>query len=115
MTPMLISILTGVLTTLLGALMLAMFRRLSRFEKDQRQANRLNAESIQSMQRAELMRMFERVVEDGRPVTVEEMEHVEACYAAYHASGGNGTGTMLHDRIVQHAIIVTKPRKEGTD
>lgn len=115
MTPMTISVITGVLTTLIGALLLAMFRRLTRFERDQRAANRLNAESIQSMQRAELMRMFERVVEDGKPVTVEEMEHATACYNAYHASGGNGTGTLLFERIKEHAIIVTKQRKEGTD
>ena len=115
MTPMTISIATGVLTTLIGALLLALFRRLTRFEKDQRRANKLNAESIQSMQRAELMRMFERVVEDNKPVTIEEMEHVEACYQAYHESGGNGTGTWLYDRIRENAYVVTRPRKEGTE
>lgn len=115
MTSMLITIITGALTTLVGAGVLALFRRLTRFESAQREANALNAESIRSMQRAELMRMFERVVEDGKPVTVEDLEHIESCYKAYHASGGNGTGTMLYNRILEHAYVVTKPRKGGEE
>ena len=113
MTPMLITIITGVLTTLVGAGVLALFRRLTRFETAQREANALNAKSIRSIQSAELMRMFERVVEDGKPVTIEELEHVESCYRAYHASGGNGTGTMLYERILDNAYVVTKPGKGG--
>ena len=41
-------------------------------------------------------------------VVPHEMEHLEACYGAYHANGGNGTGTLMYERIKKCAVIVTK-------
>lgn len=108
MTPMLISIIGSVLSGITLAGLTALFRILHAFRTEQREANRRNTESIRSMQRAELLRMFQRVVEDGHPVTVEELEHLEACYKAYHANGGNGTGTLMYERIREYAVIKTK-------
>ena len=107
----LVAIIEGAATTVLACVVVALFRQFKGFASDQRKANELNRESIRSMQRAELLRMFQRCVEDGRPVTFEELEHVNACYAAYHANGGNGTGTWLWERINENAFVVTKAEK----
>ena len=115
MTPMTISIITGALTTVLGALVVALCRMMVAFMRTQRETDALMRQSIMSMQKAELLRMFQRVVEDGKPISMEELEHVEACYQSYHKSGGNGTGTWLYEQIKDHAHVVTKPRTEGTD
>lgn len=115
MTPMLISIITGVLTAVLGALVVGLCRMMLTFMRSQKETDALMRESIASMQKAELLRMFQRVVEDGKPITVEEMEHVTACYESYHKSGGNGTGTWLYEQVMDNAYVVTKPRKEVTD
>ena len=47
------------------------------------------------------------LVEQGNPITVEEMQHLESCYNAYHADGNNGVGTILYEKIRDHAIIKT--------
>ena len=92
------------LTVMIGGL----WAYLVRFVKEQRKANKLNADSIRSMQRSEITRYFRLIVEEGKPVTVEEMEHLEKCYTAYHDNGGNGTATLMYERIKEHAIIVTR-------
>ena len=98
------TIVNGILVLMIGAL----WKYLSQFVKEQRDANRRNSMSIRSMQRSELTRYFRMVVEDGKPISVEEMTHIEACYKAYHANGGNGAGTLMYERIKEHACIVTK-------
>lgn len=111
MSLMIVSIVQAVLTSLLVAMVTALGAALMRFRKEQRESNRLMRESIASMQKAELMRMFQRVVEDGKPVTVEELEHLDSCYQSYHANGGNGTGTLLYERVRENAFVVTKAGK----
>ena len=98
------TIVNGILVLMIGAL----WGYLSKFVKEQREANKRNAMSIRSMQRSELTRYFRMVVEDKKPISMEEMTHVEACYKAYHANGGNGTGTLMYERIKECAHIVTK-------
>lgn len=63
---------------------------------------------MRSQQRAEIVRYFRIVVENGDPITMEEMEHLDACYNAYHANGGNGTGTLMYEKIKEHVHLVTK-------
>ena len=111
--PMALAIIEGVLTCVVGAGVLAVARMLSGFAKRQRVSDELMRESLRSMQRAELLRMFQRVVEDGKPVTVEELEHDEACYKAYHDIGGNDVGSWLYQQIKDHAFVVTKAVKIG--
>jgi hypothetical protein len=102
------NMLESVVNLLLAAMVSGLWAYLARFVKEQRKANKLNEVSIRSMQRSEITRYFRMVVEEGKPVTVEEMEHLERCYNAYHEAGGNGTATLMYDRIKEHAIIVTK-------
>lgn len=97
-----------IIDLLLTTIISGLWVYLARFVKEQRKANKLNEASIRSMQRSEIMRYFRMIVEDGKPVTVEELDHLDKCYNAYHESGGNGTATLMYERIKQHAIIVTK-------
>ena len=90
------------------AALVGMWTMFRRFIKEQRTANSLNRDSIRSIQRAEIIRYFRLVVEEQQPVSTEEMEHIEACYNAYHNSGGNGTGTLMYEKIRENARIVTK-------
>lgn len=115
MTISIIAILETAVAAAIGAALVALFRKLNRFMAEQREANRRNAESIRSMQRAELLRMFQRCVEDGKPITVEELEHVDSCYQAYHSNGGNGTGTWLYERIRENAFVVTKAERQDSN
>lgn len=98
----------AVVNVILAAMIGALWNYLAKFVREQREANFRNAESIKSMQRAELTRYFRMVVEERKPVSVEEMEHLEKCYEAYRANGGDGTGALMYERIQKCAVIVTK-------
>lgn len=98
----------NVVNVILAAMISGLWAYLVKFVKEQREANSRNSESIRSMQRSELTRYFRMVVEEKQPISVEEMSHLEACYEAYHANGGNGTGTLMYERIQKCAVIVTK-------
>ena len=102
------NVLENVVNLVLAAMISGLWAYLAKFVKEQREANKRNAESIRSMQRAEITRYFRLIVEERKPVSVEEMEHLESCYKAYHANGGNGTATLMYERIREHAIIVTR-------
>lgn len=110
-----ISVFESVVGGLTLAALIGLWAMMRKFIKEQREANKANKMSIRSMQRAEILRYFRIVVEQGNPVSPEELSHLEACYNAYHESGGNGTGTLMYNRILENAKIVTiaSERKEN--
>jgi len=86
---------------------------LKKFIKEQRKANEANKMFIRSMQRAEIVRYFRIVVEQGIPITPAEMEHVDRCYESYHESGGNGVGTIMYEKIIEHLRLTTTATTDG--
>lgn len=113
MGPLQISIFESVVAGLTLAALIGMWAMLRRFIKEQRTVNAANKRFVRSMQRAEIVRYFRIVVEQGNPVTTEELEHLDSCYNAYHDNGGNGTGTLMYKRIIDHAYLVTKLPEGG--
>ena len=71
-------------------------------------ADKRNREFEMSMQQAEIIHAYQRHVEDEKPMSIEEAAHLDKCYEAYHANGGNSVGTLLYERTKQYAKIVTK-------
>lgn len=112
MGPIAISMLEVCVTAFLTAMMGGMWAYLARFAKRQKAANAASREFERSMQRAEIIRYFRIVVEQGNPITPEELSHLEACYQAYHNAGGNGTGTIMYNRVLEHVKIVTTVQGE---
>ena len=97
------------------AAVLGMWAMLLAFIKKQNAVNKATKDFIHSQQRAEIMRAFQRHVEDGKPITPEEMEHLDKCYEAYHSDGCNGTGTFMYERLKKHAVLVTRVYEDGID
>ena len=112
MEPFSISVFEGVLSGVTLAALLGMWRMIRHFVKDQKEVNETQRAFIRSVQRSEIVRYFRIVVEQGNPITIEEMEHLDACYDAYHANGGNGPGTLLYEKIKQHVHLVTQADDE---
>ena len=96
------------LDVLITAVVIPLLKKVVELSNAMREADKRNREFEMSMQWAEIVRAFQRHVEDGKPISLEEMEHLDKCYEAYHASGGNSTGTLLYERIKTHAKIITK-------
>ena len=59
--------------------------------------------------RARLIDIHERYVEQGEACPVDAKEEADEAYHAYHALGGNGTGTHLHDEIM--SAHIARPRQ----
>jgi len=95
------------------AAILGMWAMIRKFIKEQRKANEANRMFIRSMQRAEIVRYFRIVVEQGNPITPAEMEHIDSCYESYHENGGNGTGTIMYEKIKEHVRLITTATAEG--
>ena len=102
-----ISVFESVIGGVTLAAILGMWAMLLRFIKEQRKVNETNKMFIRSMQRAEIVRYFRIVVEQGNPITPTEMEHITSCYEAYHENGGNGTGTLMFNRISEYVRLMT--------
>lgn len=55
---------------------------------------------MQDLLRAQLIHIHSTTVAAGLPVPVDLKEEADRVYESYHALGGNGTGTRLHDEIM---------------
>ncbi|SEO92412.1 hypothetical protein [Denitrobacterium detoxificans] len=71
-------------------------RREERAEKEaeKREAERM---ALRALLRNELVRMHREWVEQKGYITLEALEYARQTYEAYHAIGGNGTGTKLFE------------------
>jgi len=102
----------GIVASVSGAIIVFFLTKLSnklgKFMEEQREQNAKNNEFYRSMQRAEINRYFRIVVEQNKPISPEELAHLEKCYEAYHANGGNGVGTIMYQRICEYAKLVTQ-------
>lgn len=96
-----------VLNAIIGAIVAGLFASFRGFVREQREVNKANAQAQRSMQRDVIYRYFHKAVELRQPLTPEEFKHVNDCANAYKANGGNGTGTVMWDRIREHARIET--------
>jgi hypothetical protein len=93
-------VLAWVATTALGALagfLVSLLRRQFGREK-------ALAKGMSVLLRGRLVDIHRRYVVEGKPCTVDVKEEADEVYAAYHGLGGNGTGTHLHDEIMEAHI-----------
>lgn len=102
-----IGVLNLIITTVVGFIASGTCGALVKFAREQREVNKANVLAQRSMQRDVIYRYFHKAVELGQPLTPEEYKHVNDCANAYNANGGNGTGTVMWERIREHAIIET--------
>lgn len=83
------------LTSALGAAVGVLAAR-ARRGRDEDEAMR---RGMTALLRAQLIDMHRRYVVEGEPCSVDEHDQCEEVYAAYHALGGNGTGTHLYEEV----------------
>ena len=96
-----------ILTSVIGLFVAALWGMMVGFIKEQRKVNRANIKANRSLQEAQLIALFHKVVELQEEITIEEFNAGKECYDAYHANGGNGAGTQMWERIRECARIRT--------
>lgn len=52
----------------------------------------------------ELKNIHEEAMKNGG-MTIEDRRHLENVYSAYHAIGGNGTGTRLYEEAMNTPVL----------
>lgn len=104
---MTLAVINIIVTSIVGAIASGTAGCLVKFASEQREVNKANVLAQRSMQRDVIYRYFHKAVELGQALTPEEYKHVTDCASAYEANGGNGTGTLMYERIKEHARIET--------
>lgn len=102
-----IDVINLIVTSFVGVIASGTAGCLVRFAHEQREVNKANVLAQRSMQRDVIYRYFHKAVELQQPLTPEEYKHVNDCASAYQANGGNGTGTVMWERIREYARIET--------
>ena len=102
------AIIESIISAVLLAGLAGAWRMFRGFIIEQKKTNELMSESIASMQREVIVRGFQRHVEDKKPISLEEMQHLTNCYNAYVASGHNGPIKIMYEKIQTYATITTK-------
>ena len=71
-------------------------------ERDARreEERRAYSDGMRVLLKERLYDMHERYVVHGEPMPYGAKEREESVYRAYHALGGNGTGTHLHEELM---------------
>lgn len=108
-----ISVIEGVLTAVVVAMLTGMWAMLAKFIKEQKATNEANRKANRAMQKSMLLQAFHRVVELGEPLTDDEFQVAKDCYEAYHANGGNGTGTVMWESV-EKCVEITTGIRSGT-
>lgn len=72
------------------------------------EADRALDEAMRAGMRALLWRELQLIhahAADNGGMTVAERRHLESVYQAYHALGGNGTGTRLYEDAMRQPVL----------
>lgn len=59
---------------------------------------------VQDLLRLEILDNYERSKQEGK-ISVARKDAIDSAYQSYHALGGNGTITRVHEEIMQMPIV----------
>lgn len=79
-------------------------KRLSKRMKDERDRNQAIENGVRDMLRLTILDNYERCKQAG-VISVSRKDAIDSAYNSYHALGGNGTITQVHQEIMAMPII----------
>ena len=79
-------------------------KRLSKRMKDERERNQAIENGVRDMLRLTILDNYERCKQAG-VISVSRKDAIDSAYNSYHALGGNGTITQVHQEIMAMPII----------
>lgn len=68
---------------------------------------------MRELMRSQLYEMHKRYVVDSAPMPYDEKERADSIYRVYHALGGNGTGTHIHDELIAACVGGRREKKHA--
>ena len=79
-------------------------KKLSKRMKDERTRNEAIENGVRDMLRLTILDNYERCKQAG-VISVSRKDAIDSAYNSYHALGGNGTITQVHQEIMTMPII----------
>ena len=79
-------------------------KKLSKRMKDERTRNEAIENGVRDMLRLTILDNYERCKQAG-VISVSRKDAIDSAYNSYHALGGNGTITQVHQEIMAMPII----------
>ncbi len=98
---------TALVSSVVGAIVssvIAGMRFAGRKAAEDRAADEAMRAALRALLWRELQIIHAKAMEDGG-MTVADRRHLESVYAAYHALGGNGTGTRLYEEAMETPVL----------
>lgn len=81
------------------------YARLTKKLKAERAKNQAIENGLRDILRIQILDSYERCVSAGNVITVSRKDAIDSAYNSYHALGGNGTITQVHEEIMRMKIV----------
>ena len=91
----------GLVLTALGIGYKSLANRL----KTERVKNQAIEDGLRDLLRIQILDNYERCVAAGNVISVSRKDAIDSAYRSYHALGGNGTITHVHEEIMNMRIV----------
>jgi len=79
-------------------------RRISKALQKEKLRNKAIEDGVRDILRMQILDTYERCTQAGK-ISVSRKDAIDSAYRSYHALGGNGTITQVHNEIMEMPII----------
>ena len=96
------------LEALFGVILAALgigYKSLANRLKSERKKNQAIEDGLRDLLRIQILDNYERCAAAGNTISVSRKDAIDSAYKSYHALGGNGTITRVHEEIMGMRIV----------
>ena len=79
-------------------------RRINKALQKEKVRNQAIEDGVRDILRMQILDTYERCTQVGK-ITVSRKDAIDSAYRSYHALGGNGTITQVHNEIMEMPIL----------
>ena len=95
-----LEVLFGLVTAGIGIAL----RRISKALQKEKMRNQAIEDGVRDILRMQILDTYEKCTQAGK-ISVSRKDAIDSAYRSYHALGGNGTITQVHNEIMEMPII----------
>ncbi len=95
-----LEVLFGLVTAGIGIAL----RRISKKLNQEKKRNQAIEDGVRDILRMQILDTYEKCTQAGK-ISVSRKDAIDSAYRSYHALGGNGTITQVHNEIMEMPII----------
>lgn len=95
-----LEVLFGLVTAGIGIAL----RRISKKLNQEKKRNQAIEDGVRDILRMQILDTYEKCTQAGK-ISVSRKDAIDSAYRSYHALGGNGTITQVHNEIMEMPIV----------